>query len=226
MKKSAFFYISIPKNTFKINNRQIEPLLVPDVLYADDIAKKFHSFKDIAKAFEVFKRFASFSGLNISPEKTKLTTNMDITDEVRLFLIQLGFLEKNINVIIEFLGYKMSLKTNEIDLASDALKVVSEKMRINMTRSKQLPFTIIGKEIFTRTYISSVAFYRLTCRDYPITKLKEIQKTLDDINFGKRSRYNGFAKYRSTTLGGGLSTYTLISCCTTAKILNRIGKKY
>ena len=128
---------------------------------------------------------------------------MNITEEVRLFLTELGFLDKNINVDIEFLGYKMSLKTNEIELASDALKIVSEKMQTNMTRSKQLPFTIVGKEIFTRTYISSVANYRLACRDYSITILKDTQKTLDSVNFGKKSRYNGFAKYRSTTLGGG-----------------------
>ena len=51
----------------------------------------------------------------------------------------------------------MSLKTNETKLASDALKTVKDRMKTNMTRSKQLPFTIDEKEIFTRTYISSVA---------------------------------------------------------------------
>ena len=48
MRKSVSFHISIPRSTFKINNTQIEPLPVPDVLYADDIAKFFHSNKAIA----------------------------------------------------------------------------------------------------------------------------------------------------------------------------------
>ena len=58
MRNTVIFHINIPRNTFKINNSQIEPLFVPDVLYADDIAKFFHSFIYIAKTFEVFKRFA------------------------------------------------------------------------------------------------------------------------------------------------------------------------
>ena len=42
LSKSVTFHISIPWNTFKVNNIPIEPLPVPDILYADAIAKFFH----------------------------------------------------------------------------------------------------------------------------------------------------------------------------------------
>ena len=100
------------------------------------------------------------------------------------------------DIDIEFLGYTMSLKTEDRVLASNAL----DRMKSNMTRSKQLPFTIVGKEIFTRTYISSVANYRLVCRNYTAETLTDTQKLLDSINFGKRSKYKALAKYQSTTL--------------------------
>ena len=92
---------------------------------------------------------------------------------------------------MEFLGYFFSLK-NDHDLKQQKLKICTEILKNNLNRSKQLPITALGREVFGRTYLSSVFLYHLICNNYNLTELKETQKVLDKAMLQEKSRYNVF----------------------------------
>ena len=111
--------------------------------------------EDVETTLDAFIDFSHYTGLSYSPDKTRILSSSNIKDAtITKWQQKYSILAKNINNQLEFLGYLFSLN-NDHDLKNQQFKICTEIFLKNLNRSKQLPITALGREVFGCTYLSS-----------------------------------------------------------------------
>ena len=194
--KSEIYTLNIPKSIYTFGNNETFEQKIPATLYADDFMNCYASVKKICH--KLLDDFKNMSNLAIAPSKSKVSFNRNLEDSETRDLLQLGIPPENINCKLTFLEYSIDmLSKSDTTIIEEKIEVCTAKLKNNMKKMNYLPFSLLGKKLFSQSYLNAVFLYRLQCRHIYPNQLNNAQKILNSYVIGKRLNYAVFSKYRA-----------------------------
>ena len=175
------------------------------ISYSDDglIIVEYQNTESITKILDLFKKFSTFSGLRISPAKSKIIPiNFEISPEDIIKLEDYGLKSNNFSKTFTFLGNQIN-PDYLMGGAIEKLEVERGKMSniIESFENRNNRLSIKGRKLIANSLLSSklhhctTAFY-LTSKDFAST-----QQIIDKFTH-KKKIMSGKRKYLPTSRAG------------------------